>query len=502
MVIYYISTIGSDANTGTTTTNAWATLAHASTLVVAGDTVNMLGGTYNAPFADMLYQTTNGTLANPITYQNYNGQHVILNGSQSNQILHIAANNIIISGFELAGNTLGMNLHNAMVNAANLTNNNWAASPLYNASGLVVDHNDGNYHNHVTIQNCYVHDFPQDGITTQFGDYITVANCVSSNNSFYSPFAGSGISIGFNHDIDANTGFKTFVYNNKVYGNCNLVPNDFATVITLLTNGATTAGNAYLHFANTTNMQPGFPVFDVTNPFSITPPSYILTVGTNFVILSNAVTQTVSSGDTIYMGQITDGEGIIIDDNGNDQDDGKAYQGKTLVYNNLAWNNGSSGILAFDSANVTIIYNTCWQNQQIPLSFPNYEIGIQSAWHVDVHNNIMVAIASRPIFVDDSTNTSSLSFNLVWGGNGTANAGTNNVTADPKFINPTMFTNNNNFGLLQTSPAIDAATTAFKVSTDILGIARPQNKGWDMGAYEWASGPSTLDPEMFKMFVN
>jgi hypothetical protein len=46
---YYMSPNGNDNNSGTSTTNAWATLGHARDILAAGDTLFVMGGTYSTP---------------------------------------------------------------------------------------------------------------------------------------------------------------------------------------------------------------------------------------------------------------------------------------------------------------------------------------------------------------------------------------------------------------------------------------------------------------------
>ena len=58
----------------------------------------------------------------------------------------------------------------------------------------------------------------------------------------------------------------------------------------------------------------------------------------------------------------------------------------------------------------------------------------------------------------------------------------NNLTADPKFINAGA----GNFQLQPSSPAINAGiSTAPTVTTDFLGVARPNGTAYDIGAYEY-----------------
>ena len=82
---YYVTTAGSDSNTGTDTGSgdAWATLAHGCSTIVAGDTLFIRAGTYdssnqlrvtatdgNMVFGDV---TSSGSSGSPIVIRNYPG---------------------------------------------------------------------------------------------------------------------------------------------------------------------------------------------------------------------------------------------------------------------------------------------------------------------------------------------------------------------------------------------------------------------------------------------
>jgi len=102
-------------------------------------------------------------------------------------------------------------------------------------------------------------------------------------------------------------------------------------------------------------------------------------------------------------------------------------------------------------------------------------------------NNI-VTNSSTGITTDDAI---TLNNNLVYGN--TTNysgvtAGANDISLDPLFLSST------DFRLQKSSPAIGAGTdlTASGVTTDILGVPRPQGSGYDIGAYEYYDIPVTL----------
>lgn len=78
---YYVSTSGSDGNSGTSTGSAFATLTKAIDVVSAGDYIYILGGTYNYSSTIVIGRDKNGTSSNPIRVFAYNNQTVILNFS-------------------------------------------------------------------------------------------------------------------------------------------------------------------------------------------------------------------------------------------------------------------------------------------------------------------------------------------------------------------------------------------------------------------------------------
>jgi Putative Ig domain len=101
---------------------------------------------------------------------------------------------------------------------------------------------------------------------------------------------------------------------------------------------------------------------------------------------------------------------------------------------------------------------------------------------------------------DNSPRT--VNYNVIRSANygGTASAGANDITGDPKFINPSTDVAVADFRLQNTSPAIDSAlaTGSSASTTDFIGTARPMCLGPDRGAYElinlppaWTTNPFT-----------
>jgi hypothetical protein len=98
---YYVATNGSDSNSGSQN-SPFATITHAATKADPGDTVYVRGGTYR--FSQEQYIGSVGTSSNPISYQSYPGEKVILDGSRTpsnTNIVNVAGSHNIFKGFEL-----------------------------------------------------------------------------------------------------------------------------------------------------------------------------------------------------------------------------------------------------------------------------------------------------------------------------------------------------------------------------------------------------------------
>ncbi|GAA4347340.1 hypothetical protein GCM10023185_02390 [Hymenobacter saemangeumensis] len=195
----------------------------------------------------------------------------------------------------------------------------------------------------------------------------------------------------------------------------------------------------------------------------------------------------------IGMCEITDGNGIIIDDTRNTQNGSAlgAYQSRTLIANNVVVNNGGSGIHAYSSDHVDIVNNTAYQNSQSP-EIDGGEIFGNSASDLFIANNILVASAGNRLNTAYSNTGVAYRNNLFFGGTTAAVLGQNAVQADPRFVAPSLNPATANFRLLASSPAINAGTATAAPGTDLTGATRPVGAGYDLGAYEYA-GPLPVE---------
>ncbi len=176
--------------------------------------------------------------------------------------------------------------------------------------------------------------------------------------------------------------------------------------------------------------------------------------------------------------QQTDGNGIIIDSLTS-----SGYKGKTLVTNNIVYNNGGRGIHMFKSGNTDIVFNTASRNGTIAITGEG-EITVIDAANVRVFDNIMVANADRPLNALRNASNVNFSYNIGFGGNGfTVGSGIGNwLNTDPKFVGGTGL---GAYALQAGSPAANNARGGvMPVANDVFLAPRPRGLKADVGAVE------------------
>ena len=153
-----------------------------------------------------------------------------------------------------------------------------------------------------------------------------------------------------------------------------------------------------------------------------------------------------------------------------------------FVLKNNTINNGSVFILVGTSVK---IYNNIIFNSNVVDG-----ISLLSSTGSEVKNNIVISSMGG---INVSGGTVTADYNSYY--NNTNNytgvsAGVNDIISNPFIIDP----DNNNFQLQKSSPAIGAGAdlSASGVTSDILGVARPQGSGYDIGAYEYYDIPVIL----------
>ncbi|MBY3171038.1 choice-of-anchor Q domain-containing protein [Rhizobium laguerreae] len=227
------------------------------------------------------------------------------------------------------------------------------------------------------------------------------------------------------------------------------------------------------------------------------------------------VRDNISHDNVTKSGEHTDGNGIIIDDFQSTQTSGHPnYTFKTLVDNNLVYENGGKGIQVTWSDSVTVKNNTAYHNNQDPANSGTWrgELSNSASSNNIWANNIAVAdpsVNKNNTAIDNTSTDSYTNNNVVWANNITYNgtagqasvktdggnampsaANGNKLGIDPKFSGAAS----DNFHLGSGSAAIDSGTAKYGVgSVDLDGHARVVGTV-DMGAYESGSSSTPGTP--------
>lgn len=207
-------------------------------------------------------------------------------------------------------------------------------------------------------------------------------------------------------------------------------------------------------------------------------------------------------GNTCYRNQnfipwfvtnsILDGNGIIIDDNRNTQNNSNSgiYTGQTYVANNLVFDNGGRGIHCYESDNVIIANNTCFKNCQSPFVKDGEFTAFDSSNITYVNNIASPDINVPPFNKDDNTTNNVTAFNNLITANASISnpTGTNTITGFAAFVQPSIDVNIADFHLAEDSFAISTGTPTNAPLTDKDGNIRLINNLIDIGCYEFQIG--------------
>jgi len=227
--VYYVSQpSGNDNDNGLTPDLAFKTIQKAANLVLPGDVVNVMNGTYTnaCPQCNVATLTHAGTSANWITFQNYAG-HVPVLQFNSWQAFGFGsgAAYIRITGFEIVGNNANVTLVDALNQPKSCNNPTGSPDPIYNGNGIAADgRNAALRPHHLWIDHNIVHDCGGAGISAIQCDYITIEDNLVYNNSWYTIYGTSGISLLNSWNSDGTTNTHNFVRRNRCFGNRLYVP--------------------------------------------------------------------------------------------------------------------------------------------------------------------------------------------------------------------------------------------------------------------------------------
>jgi parallel beta-helix repeat protein len=286
---------------------------------------------------------------------------------------------------------------------------------------------------HIRMLNNVVHGFGTAGIASLDSDYMYVEGNVIYNTSKTSPYGGSCISLCRSFNFDDNPGYHNVVRKNICFDNELLQSTSVAS-----------GGNGHA---------------------------------------------------------LTDGNGIIIDvfdrsranplKKHTEDRNGPLtpYYGRTLVENNLLYDNGGRGIHVFRSSNVDVVNNTGYMNQK-SADINAGEYTAIEARNVVFLNNIGYALKGKRANAQDGSSKVIWKDNLFFN-HTDAMIHDGIIEADPLFVSPglTASYKTNDFRLKAGSPALGKGNAKAGATVDIKGVQRP-TKSLDLGAYQMSANSS------------
>jgi parallel beta-helix repeat protein len=202
-------------------------------------------------------------------------------------------------------------------------------------------------------------------------------------------------------------------------------------------------------------------------------------------------------------GKTTDGNGIIFDDSRHSQGDisDPAYDGLTLIENNIVFDNGGRGIHIFSSDHVVVRNNTCYHDVKDPnLAGRQTQAEFMAVDASDVRfvNNIAAPRDDTVFgFLTAQAKDIVWDFNLIVGGASPAGSlpsgvearkgwGAHNIVeADGDvFVAPSVDPQAADFHLRPGSRAIGAGSSSDSPRDDFSGASRPSTEPIDLGALQ------------------
>ncbi|MDD5570317.1 MAG: sugar-binding protein [Bacteroidales bacterium] len=478
---YYVSTSGSDADVGTSTTHAWQHIAYATGKVKAGDIVYVKAGNYGN---EKVVMTINGTSTSPITFEGYKntpGDNPQLNYKYGDPLDPTVMP--LLDGNNRTSGGTGIQLDSRQyVIVKNFQIRNYVVG-VY-AYGV----------QHVTIDNIIATTFGDvnasySGKGIAFGSsafYNSIKNCVVLN-------AGAeGLSVtGDNNLIDSCRVYCDEVPINPamdyyiiVAGNSNIVNGCYVERVGNLEHGGhgitlkTNCVNNKITNCIAKNMAgEGFAVRHrgvKNNSFD----NCIAYGGSGFVVrdgASNNIFRTCRS--------IGSGVGAMFYDTS--EDGGAQYAGRNNIFENCIFEN-STVVIDFDVYDqVSPVDSNTFINCTI--SGGDYLFNVA---RTNNYNRMINCIVSGISNYKKGPNTLNFTYTYsdFWSNSFATPTGTGNISVNPLFVDAA----NGNYQLQTGSLCINAGTSTGAPTVDFAGVSRPQGAGYDIGAYEYVFNSPTL----------
>ena len=211
----------------------------------------------------------------------------------------------------------------------------------------------------------------------------------------------------------------------------------------------------------------------------LTPSAVDSYTGYKMIVRGNIVSNCHTDVPWVRVGSAfdySDGNGIIIDVN-------EGYNGRTLVENNVSFNNGGSGIHGYKASHVDIVGNTAYYNGW-KYNGSYGEIWAHQGSDVRIYNNVSYGRPKGQNGMCNLGNGAVYTNNVYYQGQ-VKISGTGDVVADPLFVNLSRDNFEADFHITEGSPAIGhgSMNMPYLPERDIEGNLRTSR--FDCGAYQF-----------------
>lgn len=441
---YYVAPSGTDANGFGSLNNPYKTVTYASSFLQAGDTLFVKSGTYTNPnFGNNDYwkdeqavriSNVNGTANSYIVIIPYNNQKVIFKGDGS-MIFNVRNSSYLkVLGFEVYGETENI--------------------PLTLAQNYQFAFRRNSLTNNIEYR--LPNSFNRD--TSGLEDI--------SNLTIYRPFYffTHGILVQNSHHIDVNNNLVHHVPGEGI----RFASSDYINCIGNEVHNCSRRSATGVH---------GISCYTMTSIDNNDATKILF--ANNLVHDNYNEVMSWSELKTIFTAVLDEGKGLTIQRTTASRG---WLHGRIRYENNIAYNNGFSGISLNEGERVDIVNNTCYNNFYTGRG-SNIGISFSGSNDVIVANNIVVAVnnwGGDAITESGSSNIQVIN-NLV---NGTVDPALkttqiNTIFADPKFVNVSL----KNFNLQTTSLGINSGSSILYSLKDYSNTSRDNEP--DRGALEF-----------------
>ena len=464
---YFVSTSGSNSNSGTSIVEAWLTIQHAMDNAIPNSEVNILVGIYN----EKVEVNVSGTAGNNITFQNFNSDVVTISGSgiaNPDAIIGIFDQSYItIEGLNIANNEqldaqgiiVEGNCQDIKIINNNISNINFSSDPNApvdentNSQPLIVYGNNGS---------------------------IPISNLNISDNTVHNCRTGFSEGLAVNGNVD---GFE--VINNTVYDITNIG-------IDLIGHEGTASSNDQARNGTVKSNT----IYNCQSPYATAAGIYV-DGGKDIVIENNTIYQNqwgieigcenvgkTASGIKVRNNMIYGNDDAALAIGGFDFPSGSGKVVDCLITNNSCYNNdvnagGVGGVTG--ELNITYTENCILENNIFYTdNSANLIIYVEnvSSINLGLDYNQFFINGNAEFDYQGSTYTSFANYQTG------ASQDANSIFSNPQFSNISI----PDLHLTESSPARDVGNPSFITGageTDIDGENRVQNNQVDMGADEY-----------------